>query len=213
MSDKNRFASMTDEEIAALASCGDNDATDFLLCKYMDFVRSKTRGYFLIGADSEDIIQEGMIGLFKAVRDFKPKVSPSFSAFANLCIKRQIITAIKSATRKKHIPLNSYVSLSNKVYDEDDDTTLVEILIDKVELSPEDILINRESYINTESKIVSVLSDYEAEVLLLYLEGKTYADIARELGKTEKSIDNALQRIKRKIEKNVLEEAADKDNK
>ena len=211
MNSANQFSGMTDEDIAVLASAGNSDATDFLLCKYMDFVRSKTRGYFLIGADTEDIIQEGMIGLFKAVRDFNTDISPSFAAFANLCIKRQIITAIKSATRKKHIPLNSYISLSNKVYDEDDDTTLVEILIDKVDLSPEDILINRESYLSTENKIVSVLSDYEANVLLLYLEGKTYADIANELGKTEKSIDNALQRIKRKIEKNVIEEVDNKD--
>lgn len=201
-----RFKAMSDEEIAVMASNGDSEATDFLLCKYMDFVRSKTRGYFLIGADTEDIIQEGMIGLFKAVRDFNLEINTSFAAFANLCIKRQIITAIKSATRKKHFPLNSYVSLNNKVYEEDDDTTLVEVLIDKVGLSPEDILINRESYLNTENKIVSVLSNYETQVLLLYLEGKTYAVIAQELNKTEKSIDNALQRIKKKIEKNVLNE-------
>lgn len=201
-----KFEAMTDENIAVLASKGDKEATDYILCKYMDFVRSKTRGYFLIGADTEDIIQEGMIGLFKAVRDFNTEINTSFAAFANLCIKRQIITAIKSATRKKHIPLNSYISLNNKVYDEDDDTTLLEVLIDKVGLSPEDILINRESYQNTENKIVSVLSTYETDVLLLYLEGKTYATIARELGKTEKSIDNALQRIKKKIENNVLKD-------
>lgn len=200
------FSSMTDEDIAMLAAEGSTEATDFLLCKYMDFVRAKARGYFLIGADSEDIIQEGMIGLFKAVRDFKNDASPSFRSFAHLCIKRQIITAIKTATRKKHIPLNSYISLSSKVYDEEHETTLVETLIDKVELSPEDIVINKENYKNTENKIVSILSEYESAVLLLYLEGKTYTDIAAELDKTEKSIDNALQRIKRKIEKSVLDE-------
>lgn len=209
----NTFSSMTDEEIAVLASAGNGEAIDYLLCKYMDFVRAKARGYFLIGADSEDIIQEGMIGLFKAVRDFKTDISPSFSAFAHLCIKRQIITAIKTATRKKHMPLNSYISLSNKVYDDDNETTLVETLIDKFEFSPEDIVINKESYKNTENKIVSLLSEYESKVLLLYLEGKPYSDIANVLGKSEKSIDNALQRIKHKIEKKVLVENSEKIDK
>ena len=198
------FSKFTDEEIAVMANAGNCEATDYLICKYMEMVRAKARGYFLIGADREDIVQEGMIGLFKAVRDFNTNVSPSFGAFAHLCIKRQIITAIKSATRKKHIPLNSYISLDKKVYEGEQETTLLDTLIDNIELSPEDIVINNENYKSTENKIVSVLSDDEAQVLILYLEGKSYTDIAVELKKSEKSIDNALQRIKKKIEKTLL---------
>ena len=200
------YSQMTDEQIALLASKGDSPATDYLLNKYINFVRAKARGYFLIGADREDIIQEGMIGLFKAIRDFNADENVSFHSFANLCIKRQIITAIKTATRKKHIPLNSYISLDRTVYDEEHETTLIETLISKVELSPEDIMINKEKYSKTENIIASVLSTFEASVLLKYLEGKSYSDIATELGKSEKSIDNALQRIKKKVEKNVLNE-------
>lgn len=194
----------TDEEIAYMASKGDVGATDYLLNKYRNAVLTAARRYFLIGADKEDIIQEGMIGLFKAVRDYRHDTDASFATFANLCINRQIITAIKSATRKKHLPLNSYVSLSNTVYDDDTETTLEDTLPNQFEKSPEDIFINKEKYTKTEKMIFSVLSKFEASVLMQYLDGKSYSDIASALGKSEKSIDNALQRIKKKIEKNIF---------
>lgn len=194
------FGNFTDEEIAVMASKGDSDATDYLLSKYSSLVLSITRSYFLIGADYDDVIQEGMIGLFKAIRDYKINDS-SFSTFAHMCIKRQIITAIKSATRKKHMPLNSYVSLNKTIYDDEQETTLLNLLSDNIEPSPEDILINKEGFNVTKNNIFSVLSSYEKAVLEKYLQGMSYADIAGELNKPEKSIDNALQRIKRKIEK------------
>jgi RNA polymerase sporulation-specific sigma factor len=195
----NKYLEMSDEEIAILAANGDNNATDFLLGKYRNFVLAIARSYFLIGADHEDIIQEGMIGLFKAIRDYKNGESV-FSTFAHMCIKRQIITAIKSANRKKHLPLNTYISLNKTVYDDEQETTLLNILSDVNELTPEGIYIEKEGLNGTKSCIYSVLSSYEAEVLEKYLCGKSYSDIANELGKTEKSIDNALQRIKKKIE-------------
>ncbi len=196
----NNFSNYTDEEIAVMASKGDSDATDFLLSKYSNMVLSITRSYFLIGADYDDVIQEGMIGLFKAIRDYK-KNDTSFSTFAHMCIKRQIITAIKSATRKKHMPLNSYVSLNKTIYDDEQETTLLNLLSDNIEPSPEDILINKEGFTITRNNIFSVLSSYEKSVLEKYLQGMSYIDIAGELDKSEKSIDNALQRIKKKIEK------------
>ncbi len=196
----NAFSNFKDEEIAIMASKGDSDATDFLLSKYSNMVLSITRSYFLIGADYDDVIQEGMIGLFKAIRDYK-KNDTSFSTFAHMCIKRQIITAIKSATRKKHMPLNSYVSLNKTIYDDEQETTLLNLLANNIEPSPEDILINKEGLDITINNIFSILSIYEKSVLQKYLQGMSYTDIANELNKSEKSIDNALQRIKNKIEK------------
>lgn len=197
------FEKMKDEEIALLASDGQEKATDYLLSKYRSIVLAKARKYFLIGADKEDIIQEGMIGLFKAVRDYKTENETSFSTFANLCITRQILTAVKSATRKKHIPLNTYISLDKTINDEENETTLIETLIDEFEQSPEDIVINKEIFSKTEKIIFSILSKFETQVLMKYLEGKSYSDIAAILNKSEKSIDNALQRIKKKIEKYI----------
>lgn len=197
------FEKMKDEEIAILASDGQENATDYLLSKYRSVVLAKARKYFLIGADKEDIIQEGMIGLFKAVRDYKTENETSFSTFANLCITRQILTAVKSATRKKHIPLNTYISLDKTINDDENETTLIETLIDEFEQSPEDIVINKEIFSKTEKIIFSILSKFETQVLMKYLEGKSYSDIATILNKSEKSIDNALQRIKKKIEKYI----------
>ena len=183
------YSSMSDEDIVALCRNGDNVAEEYLLNKYKNFVRSKARSYFLIGADHEDIVQEGMIGLYKAIRDFRPDKLSSFRAFAELCITRQIITAIKTATRQKHIPLNSYVSLNKPLYDEESDRTL----------------IGQEDLSSINHKIDEVLSGLEQEVLRAYLDGKSYQEIADNLGRHVKSIDNALQRVKRKLEK-YLEE-------
>lgn len=195
------FVNMPDEDIVELAQLGDQSAVEFLVDKYKNFVRAKARSYFLIGADKEDIIQEGMIGLFKAIRDYKMDKLTSFRAFAELCITRQIITAIKTATRQKHIPLNSYVSLNKPIYDEESDRTLLDILSTTKITNPEEIIISREEFVFIEKKMGEILSSLEWKVLMAYLEGKSYQEIAVELKRHVKSIDNALQRVKRKLEK------------
>ena len=199
------YEQMTDEEIARLAQAGDEEASAFLLRKYKNFVRSKAHSYFLVGADHEDIVQEGMIGLFKAIRDFRPEKLASFHAFAEICVTRQIITAIKTATRQKHIPLNSYISLNKPIYEEESDSTLMDIITETQVADPEEMLIGRESYSNIESRIQESLSPFERRVMEAYMDGKSYQEIAEALGRHVKSIDNALQRIKRKLEK-LLEE-------
>jgi len=195
------YLDICDEEIVELAQQGDQFAIEFLMDKYKNFVRAKARSYFLIGADKEDIIQEGMIGLFKAIRDYKLDKLTSFRAFAELCITRQIITAIKTATRQKHIPLNSYVSLNKPIYDEESERTLMDILSTTRITNPEEIVISREEFIFIEKKIGEILSSLEWKVLMAYLEGKSYHEIAIDLKRHVKSIDNALQRVKRKLEK------------
>lgn len=195
------YDDMLDEEIVLLAKDSDIKAQEYLINKYKNFVRAKARSYFLIGADREDIIQEGMIGLYKAIRDFRPDKLSSFRAFAELCITRQIITAIKTATRQKHIPLNSYISLNKPIYDEESDRTLLDILSGARVSDPEELIISREELVNIESKIGEVLSNLEWEVLRSYLDGKSYQEIACDLDRHAKSIDNALQRVKRKLEK------------
>lgn len=195
------FEFRSDEDIVMEAKSGDTIALEFLINKYKNFVKAKARSYFLIGADREDIIQEGMIGLYKAIRDFRDDKLSSFRAFAELCITRQIITAIKTATRQKHIPLNSYVSLNKPIYDEDSDRTLLDILSGTKITDPEELMINREEYNDIEYKMGEILSELEWKVLTLYLEGKSYQEIAVDLERHVKSIDNALQRVKRKLER------------
>jgi RNA polymerase sporulation-specific sigma factor len=198
----NEFAHLTDEEIVAeIKETHTTIALDYLINKYRNFVRAKARSYFLIGADREDIIQEGMIGLYKAIRDFRNDKLSSFRAFAELCVTRQIITAIKTATRQKHIPLNSYVSLNKPIYDEDSDRTLLDVLSGSKISDPEELVISREEFLDIESKMEQILSDLEWKVLMAYLDGKSYQEIAVELNRHVKSIDNALQRVKRKLER------------
>ena len=192
---------MIDEEVVEFAREGDIGALEFLINKYKNFVRAKARSYFLVGADREDIIQEGMIGLYKAIRDFRTDKLSSFRAFAELCITRQIITAIKTATRQKHIPLNSYVSLNKPVYEEDSDRTLLDIISSSKVADPEEMIISREEYYDIEEKMGEILSSLEWKVLMSYLEGKSYQEIAEDLKRHVKSIDNALQRVKRKLER------------
>lgn len=195
------FEGMLDEEIVETARNGNRVAQEFLINKYRNFVRAKARSYFLIGADREDIMQEGLIGLYKAIRDFRSEKLSSFRAFAELCITRQIITAIKTATRQKHIPLNSYVSLNKPIYDEDSDRTLLDVISGTKITDPEELVISREEFGNIEEKMVEILSDLEWKVLMAYLDGKSYQEIANDLTRHVKSIDNALQRVKRKLEK------------
>ncbi|AZN38443.1 MULTISPECIES: RNA polymerase sporulation sigma factor SigH [Paenibacillus] len=191
----------TDEDIVETVREGDSEALEYLINKYKNFVRAKARSYFLIGADREDIVQEGMIGLYKAIRDFKGDKLASFKAFAELCITRQIITAIKTATRQKHIPLNSYVSLDKPIYDEDSDRTLLDVICGTRVSDPEELIINQEEFIGLEDKMSEILSDLERKVLMLYLDGRSYQEIAVDLDRHVKSIDNALQRVKRKLER------------
>lgn len=194
-----QYKEMEDSELVRLAET-DEMALEYLLNKYKYFVRAKARSYFLIGADREDLVQEGMIGLYKAIRDYRDDRQASFRAFAELCITRQIITAIKTATRQKHKPLNSYVSLNKPIYDEESDRTLFDVILGPKVSNPEEIMIDREDLAAVEEKIGEVLSDLEWKVLELYLQGKSYQEIAEILGRRSKSIDNALQRVKTKLE-------------
>nr|WP_255520118.1 MULTISPECIES: RNA polymerase sporulation sigma factor SigH [Fictibacillus] len=192
---------MEDESLVELVHEGDSAALEYLINKYKNFVRAKARSYFLIGADREDIIQEGMIGLYKAIRDFKEDKLSSFKAFAELCITRQMITAIKTATRQKHIPLNSYVSLDKPIYDEESDRTLMDVICGTKVTDPEELIINQEEFDDIEVKMGEILSDLERKVLMLYLDGRSYQEISVDLDRHVKSIDNALQRVKRKLER------------
>lgn len=198
---EDEFATKLDEEIVVEAKDGRKCAQEYLISKYENFVKAKAKAYFLIGADREDIYQEGMIGLYKAIRDFKPDKLSSFKAFAELCVTRQIITAIKTATRQKHIPLNTYVSLNKPLYEEESDRTLLDIISEAKVTDPEEMMISREELSCMEKEISGALSDLEMEVLNSYLDGKSYQEIACDLDRHAKSIDNALQRVKRKLEK------------
>ena len=200
---------LTDEEIVGLAKNGNVTALEYLINKYKNFVRAKARTYFLIGADREDIIQEGMIGLYKAIRDYRYDRQASFRAFAEICVTRQMITAIKTATRQKHIPLNSYISLNKPVFDEESERTLGEVVTTEKEGNPEEMFINQENLMDIESTMQRILSPLEQDVVNLYLEGKSYTEIAQKLGRHVKSVDNALQRVKRKLEQ-YLEKREDR---
>lgn len=195
------YGALSDEDLIDLVRKGDQQAQDYILNKYKTLVKSKARAYFLMGADREDIIQEGMIGLYKAIRDYQSGKSAAFKSFAELCINRQMITAIKTASRQKHIPLNSSVSLNRQVYDNDEEETYMDFLKTEETSSPEAIFIGIENKNFIVNQFSKVLSSFESKVLSLYLQGKTYNKIAEITGKPEKSIDNALQRVKRKTEK------------
>lgn len=195
------FTKLSDEDIIIIIQQGNTDALDYLITKYRSFVRLKGRSYFIIGGDREDIVQEGMIGLYKAIRDFKADRLSSFKGFAELCITRQIITAIKTATRQKHIPLNTSISLDRPVYAEDSERTLLDIISGPLLDDPEDLIIHKEDFVFMEKEMNKVLSGLEKKVLALYLEGRSYEEISNQLNRQVKSVDNALQRIKRKLER------------
>jgi len=199
-----------DEALLMQIRNGDNVALESLINKYKNFVRSKAKTYFLIGADKEDIVQEGMIGLFKAIRDFKDDKLVSFKSFAEICVTRQIITAIKAATRQKHMPLNSYVSLNKPVFEDDGERTLIETINHDSVSDPELLFISKEEVSRIEDKIHEVLSPFEMDVLYAYLQGKSYQEIAAILHKEVKSVDNALQRVKKKTEKCLSDKTQNK---
>lgn len=190
---------MTDEEAIEAFEKGDMFALEHLMMKYKEIVKWKARSYYLIGGDREDVIQEGMIGLYKAVLNFDIKRLCYFRSFADVCITRQIITAIKTATRKKHTPLNSYISLNKPIYEETSNRTLLDVMVGNKINNPEELVISEEYLGNIKKNIEKVLSELELKVLILYLDGMTYEEIARETNRHVKSIDNALQRIKRKL--------------
>lgn len=198
----DEFEGLTDEEIVSLAKKGNDLAIEYIVKKYSNFIRLKFKSYFLVGGEYDDVLQEGMIGLYKAVRDFDAEKDASFKTFAELCITRNIITAVKSSTRKKHSPLNGYVSLdepeTNYTYFES-----TNFWSEQRGLDPEQIMIEKENVKGMECKIDELLSSFEAEVLMLHLGGYPYGKIAEKLGKDMKSVDNALQRIKRKLEKHL----------
>lgn len=203
--EKTPAAFENDEALVLFAQGGNDEALDLILKKYKNYVTAKARSYFLIGADKEDLVQEGMIGLFKAIRDYNKEKQASFKSFAELCITRQIITAIKTATRQKHMPLNSYISLNKPVYDEESEQTLVDVISRDKSFNPEELFISKEQYASISVKISKILSNFELVVLSSYLEGKSYVEIAEDLGKQVKSIDNALQRVKKKVERCLKE--------
>jgi RNA polymerase sporulation-specific sigma factor len=203
------LSELADDELVARFRDGDQDALGVLLERYRRFARAKARGYFLIGADNDDIEQEGMIGLYKAARDFRPDRQASFRAFAELCITRQVITAIKTATRQKHQPLNQYVSISGVRGSDDPGERSVESLLDDHAMpDPADEVVSKERMDNMRRSMAEMLSGLEVDVLRLYVEGKSYQEIGDQLGRHVKSIDNALQRIKRKLDVHLQERDA-----
>jgi RNA polymerase sporulation-specific sigma factor len=203
------LTSREDDELAVMAQAGDREAQQVLIERYRRFARAKGRGYFLVGGDGEDIEQEALIGLYKAIRDYQVDRLASFRAFAELCITRQIITAIKTATRQKHQPLNQYVSISGvRGGDDAGERSAEELLDDHKVADPADQVVSGERMDAMRSAMNRMLSGLEVDVLRLYVSGKTYQEIGEELGRHVKSIDNALQRIKRKIDVHLVDEAA-----
>lgn len=201
----NLFEDMSDEELIKKSNSGDKHALEFLLHRYKELVNIKVSKYFIIGAEKEDIIQEGMIGLYKAIKDYKFDKQNSFKSFANMCIERQLITAIKTSNRQKHIPLNSYLSLNNTAFENEEDTELIEIFNSKTAEDPLDTITKKEYYKSVEDAIDKNLSGFEKQVLNRYLQGESYIDIAAKLNTPVKSVDNAIQRIRKKALKNIVD--------
>ena len=203
----NNYNNMSDDELLELINKKDTDALDFLICKYKDLVNSKVNKYFIIGAEKEDIVQEGLIGLYKAIKDYKPDKQNSFKSFANLCIERQLITAIKSSNRQKHMPLNSYLSLNMTAFENEDgnnDTQIVDVLENTVIEDPLDTITKKEYFEEIQNSIHKNLSKFEEQVLQRFIQGESYEVIAKKLDTPVKSIDNAIQRIRKKAIKNFF---------
>ena|SRR5258706_10748430 len=194
-----RYYHMRDEEVVEYARRGHRRATEYLLAKYRHVAESKARSYFLAGADHDDVVQEGMIGLYKAIRDFRDDRLARFRAFAELCVTRQIITAVKTATRQKHVPLNGYISLHQPVMDSESETSLLDFIPDDRIIDPATWLIELREKRTLHETVEHALSDLESQVLQSYLAGKSYREMSKDLHCRTKCIDNALQRVKRKI--------------
>ena len=201
----NNYNSMSDEQLIFLIKADDKYALDFLIEKYKDLVNMKVSKYFIIGAEKEDIIQEGMIGLFKAIQGFDNTKQNSFKTFANMCVERQLITAIKTSNRQKHMPLNGYLSLNTAAYEDDEDTTVLEVFDSHQTEDPLDTITKKEYYKRVEDAIDKNLSDFEKQVLARFIKGESYVTIAEKLDTPVKSIDNAIQRIRKKAIKNIID--------
>lgn len=200
-------ATVTDLELLAAAQAGDVDAFDLLVERYRRFVRARSRGYFLVGGDRDDLEQEALIGFYKSVRDFRPELQASFRSFAELCINRQLITAIKTATRKKHVPLNQSISFSASRTDDGEDRTDEDLMAIDPQSDPLEQLVAREEVSATHDVLVANLSELEVEVLTRYVAGTSYDVIAEEVGRHVKAVDNALQRVKRKLSQHLADQA------
>ena len=200
----NDFTKKTDEDLIELIKLEDKHALNFLLERYKELVNMKSSKYFIVGAEKEDIIQEGMIGLFKAIKSYKADKQNSFKSFANLCIERQLITAIKTSNRQKHMPLNSSLSLNTSAYDDDTSEDLIEVLDSHIAEDPLDTITKKEYYKYVEDNIDKNLSTFEKQVLQKFVQGKSYIKIAEQLDATVKSVDNAIQRIRKKALKNIV---------
>ena len=206
MDNNLEYNNMSDEQIIEMVRAEDKKALEFLICKYKDLVNSKVNKYFIIGAEREDIIQEGLIGLYKAIKDFDNTKQNSFKSFANLCVERQLITAIKSSNRQKHIPLNSYLSLNMAAYENEDEnnkTQIVDVLNNNIVEDPLETITKKEYMSSVENIIDTSLSSFEKKVLNRYIKGESYVTIAEKLDTPVKSIDNAIQRIRKKTVKNL----------
>ena len=203
---KDELANMNDEDIISLIKSGNTEAQNFLIDKYKEIVNMKVNKYFMIGAEKEDIIQEGMIGLFKAIRSFDSSKQNSFKSFANLCVERQLITAIKTSNRQKNMPLNSYLSLNATAYEDEDDTSIMEVLDSHTAEDPLDTITKKEYYKDVENAIDKNLSTFEKRVLHRFAQGESYVTIAEKLDTQVKSVDNAIQRIRKKAIKNIDDE-------
>ena len=201
----NNYNSMSDEQLISLIKADDKYALDFIIEKYKDLVNMKVSKYFIIGAEKEDIIQEGMIGLFKAIQGFDNTKQNSFKTFANMCVERQLITAIKTSNRQKHMPLNGYLSLNTAAYEDDEDTTVLEVFDSHQTEDPLDTITKKEYYKRVEDAIDKNLSDFEKQVLARFIKGESYVTIAEKLDTPVKSIDNAIQRITKKAIKNIID--------
>ena len=202
----DKYSNLTDEQIISQIKQGDQESLAYLLEKYKNLVNIKVSKYFMIGAEKEDILQEGMIGLFKAIKDFKEEKQKSFKSFANICIERQLITAIKTSNRQKHMPLNSYLSLNTAAYEDEDNTELMDVFNNNTVEDPLETITKKEYYKTVENVIDKSLSDFEKQVLARFMRGESYVDIANKLDAPVKSIDNAIQRIRKKAIKNILKE-------
>lgn len=204
----DKFDGMTDEQIVLEVQKGDKQAIAYLMNKYKELVNIKVSKYFMVGAERDDIVQEGLIGLFKAIKMFKKNKNNSFKSFANMCIERQLITAIKSSTRQKHMPLNSYLSLNASAYDNEEENgiELINTLDNKMVEDPLETVMKKEYYEQIESSIEKSLSTFEKQVLDGYVKGYSYVTIAKKLDSPVKSVDNAIQRIRKKAIKNMLNE-------
>ena len=202
----DNYKNMSDEDLITVIKSGDKFALEFLIEKYKELVNMKVSKFFMIGAEKEDIVQEGLIGLFKAIKNYNPDMQNSFKTFANLCIERQLITAIKSSNRQKHMPLNSYLSLNTTAYEDDDDTSVLDVLNTHQMEDPLDTITKKEYYKTVEVAIDKSLSDFEKKVLNRYMQGESYVQIAEKLDAPVKSIDNAIQRIRKKAIRSIGEE-------